>query len=79
MSLHVIYGAGPLGLAVARALLKKGHTVRIVNRGGSAATESDPRLETIAGDAMRSDFNRRVCAGADAVYQCAATAYSATA
>src|SRR5450759_1272923 len=79
MSLHIIYGAGPLGLAVARALLAQGHTVRIINRSGTAELESDPRLETVAGDALQRDFNRRVCVGAETVYQCAATAYSVAA
>jgi len=34
--LHVIWGAGPLGMAVMRALTTKGETVRIVTRGGKA-------------------------------------------
>lgn len=79
MSLHVIYGAGPLGLATARALLAQGHTVRIINRAGNADIAAQPGLEKIAGDAMQRDFNRRACAGAEALYQCAATAYSVAA
>ncbi len=79
MSLQVIYGAGPLGLATARALLAQGHTVRIINRSGNADIPDQAGLEKIAGDAMQTDFNRSVCAGAETVYQCAATAYTVTA
>ncbi len=79
MSLHVVYGAGPLGLAVARALLAHGHSVRLINRRGAPAIAAHAQLETLAGSALDARFNARVCAGAEAVYQCAATGYSAAA
>ena len=34
--LHVVLGAGPLGLAVARHLAAKGERVRVANQGGRA-------------------------------------------
>jgi len=79
MSLHVIFGAGPLGLAVARALLAQGKTVRLINRNGKPDIAPQTGLETVAGDAMDRAFNDRMCANAETVYQCAATTYSATA
>ena len=33
---NVIFGAGPLGVAVARRLVSSGKTVRLVNRSGAA-------------------------------------------
>lgn len=79
MSLHVIYGAGPLGLSVALALLAQGQTVRLINRNGKPGIAPQASLETVAGNAMDRAFNDRVCAHAEAVYQCAATTYSAAA
>lgn len=76
MSLQVIYGTGPLGLSVARALLAEGRQVRLINRSGKADIAPQQGLEMLAGDARDADFNRRACAGAVAMYQCAATAYS---
>jgi len=35
-SQHVIFGAGAVGLAVLDALLRRGETVRVVNRSGHA-------------------------------------------
>ncbi len=79
MSLHVVYGAGPLGLSVARALLAQGRTVRLINRSGTPDIAPQAGLEAVAGDAMERAFNARACAGAEAVYQCAAPSYSVAA
>ncbi len=35
--LHVVFGTGPVGLAVMRELLGQGKRVRLVNRSGTAA------------------------------------------
>lgn len=79
MSLHVVYGAGPLGLSVARALLEKGETVRLINRSGRPDIAPQAGLETVAGNATDRAFNNRMCANAEVVYQCAATAYTVAA
>lgn len=79
MALQVVFGAGPLGLAVSTALLARGHTVRLVNRSGQAAIARHPLLEMRAADAFDPTVVRRICVGAEAVFQCAATAYSAAA
>jgi nucleoside-diphosphate-sugar epimerase len=72
---HVIFGSGPLGQAVARALLKRGKQVKMVNRSGKRPLDLDPGVEMVAGDAYQAAFTREVTRGADVVYQCAAPAY----
>ncbi len=70
---HVIFGSGPLGQAVMRALLRRGKEVVMVNRSGKA--EVPPAVSILAGDAARPEFTRQVTAGAAVVYQCAQPAY----
>lgn len=72
--LHVIFGAGPLGLAVALELNKLGKRVRIVNRRGKASVP--PGIEVVAGDAADAASARSACRGATVVYHCANPAYS---
>lgn len=36
-ALHVVFGAGPVGLAIADELVSRGHRVRLVNRTRSAS------------------------------------------
>lgn len=73
--LHVVFGTGPLGLAVARALAKRGARMRLVNRSGSAP-DAPKDAERIATDAYDAGQARAACAGASVVYQCAAPAYT---
>jgi nucleoside-diphosphate-sugar epimerase len=66
VALHVIVGAGPVGTALARELLGRGETVRVVTRSGSGADGTE-RMAADAADAARlSDL----CAGAVAIYNC---------
>lgn len=75
MSLHVIFGTGPVGRATARALRQRGHEVRFVNRRGPQGLASDglgddwSDIEVVAGDATDSAFTTRAARGADVVYQ----------
>ena len=65
---HVVFGTGPVGAALARALHETGRTVVAipVNEYGS-----DPMQATvIRGDAAEFEFALRVCEGADAIYLC---------
>ncbi len=71
--LHVIFGTGPLGMAVMRALAAKGETVRMVNRSGKA--DVPPKVQVVAADAYNSDSAREACQGAKVVYQCAKPPY----
>lgn len=70
---NVIFGTGPLGLAVARRLISTGGTVRLVNRSGKA--DAQPGVEVIAADATDASRSRRACEGAAVVFHCATGPY----
>lgn len=74
-ALHVIYGTGPMGCAVARELLRRGNTaIRMVNRSGRLPLDLEG-VEVVAGDAYDVARNRDLTRGAAVVYQCAQPAY----
>ena len=64
---HVIFGTGAIGLAVLDALRRRGETVRMVNRSGSAPVPDD--VEVVGGDASDPAFATEVARGAKVVYQ----------
>jgi nucleoside-diphosphate-sugar epimerase len=64
---HVVFGTGPAGRAVASALVDQGARVRMVNRSGTAVIAG---VETTGGDATDPDFARHASADADTVYFC---------
>jgi nucleoside-diphosphate-sugar epimerase len=64
---HVIFGTGAIGLATLNALLRRGETVRMVNRSGSAHVSDD--VEVVAGDAADPQFTVDATRGARVVYQ----------
>ena len=72
--LHVIFGTGPLGLAVMRTLLARGKSIRMVNRKGKA--EVPVQVEMVKGDATDQASVRQVCDGATVVYHCANAPYA---
>ena len=63
---HVVFGTGPVGLAVADELVKKGKRVRVINRSGKAQVAGGGR----GGGGRRADpnFTREASAGAAVVY-----------
>jgi nucleoside-diphosphate-sugar epimerase len=67
--LHVVFGSGPVGLAVVETLLAQGKQVRVVSRSGArrALPES---VEVMRGDATHPGDTRQVCRGASHVYNC---------
>lgn len=65
--LHVIFGTGPVGLAVMDELLTKGKRVRMVNRSGKANLPAG--VELVSGDASDPTFARQASQGAMVVYQ----------
>src|SRR6266498_449439 len=71
--MHVIFGAGPLGLAVSRAVRSAGRPVRSVARGGRVASEG---AEAVAADATDHQAARAACRDAEVVYHCAAAPYA---
>jgi nucleoside-diphosphate-sugar epimerase len=73
--LHVVFGTGPLGLAVMRALRADGKRVRMVNRSARVAFAKDPETEVGGGDAADPGLAREVCEGAAVVYHCIGLPY----
>lgn len=73
-SVHLVVGAGPLGLAVARELRRREEPSRIVTRGGRADAPAD--LQVVSADVSDPEQARRAFDGASVVYQCAAGRYS---
>ncbi len=71
---HVIFGTGAIGLATLDALRRRGETVRLVNRSGSAPVPGD--VEVIGGDAADPRFTTAVTQGARVVYQTLNPPYS---
>jgi nucleoside-diphosphate-sugar epimerase len=64
---HVIFGTGAIGLATLDALRRRGETVRLVNRSGSAPVPDD--VEIVSGDASDPVFATAAAQGAQVVYQ----------
>jgi nucleoside-diphosphate-sugar epimerase len=67
--LHVVFGSGPVGLAVIDTLLAQGARVRVVSRSGARRALPEA-VEVARGDATNPDETRRACAGATHVYNC---------
>jgi uncharacterized protein YbjT (DUF2867 family) len=64
---HVIFGTGAIGLATLDALRRRGETVRMVNRSGSASVPNG--VELVGGDARDPRFTTAVAHGARVVHQ----------
>jgi nucleoside-diphosphate-sugar epimerase len=67
--LHVVFGIGPVGLAVVDTLMAQGKRVRVVSRSG-ARRSLPAAVEVVRGDATHPEDTRQVCVGASHVYQC---------
>ncbi len=65
---HVVFGTGPVGMAVMDELRSRGRAVRMVNRSGRAEVPDD--VELVAGDATDSAFTTEACKDAAVVYSC---------
>jgi nucleoside-diphosphate-sugar epimerase len=74
MSKHVIVGSGPIGSAVARRLVERGESVRVVTRSGSGLEH--PLVERIAADASDAERLTELTRGAVALYNCANPKYT---
>jgi uncharacterized protein YbjT (DUF2867 family) len=67
--LHVVFGSGPVGLAVVDTLSAQGKRVRVVSRSG-ARRSLPAAVEVVRADATHPEDTRQVCLGASHVYQC---------
>ena len=65
---HVIFGAGPVGLAVMDELVRHGAAVRVVSRSGAANVP--PGVTALRGDVADADFIHEACRGATVAYNC---------
>jgi nucleoside-diphosphate-sugar epimerase len=72
-NIHVIFGTGPLGMAVMEELILAGKPVRMVNRRGVA--DLPDSVELLGIDASRPEKAARACEGAEVVYHCANVPY----
>jgi nucleoside-diphosphate-sugar epimerase len=72
--LHVVLGAGPLGLAVARHLASRGDRVRAAVRSERAHLPEG--VEVIGADLAVEAEAKRACAGATVVYHCVNPPYA---
>lgn len=73
--LHVVLGTGAIGRAAAEELVKRGKTVRMVNRSGKMA-EAAEGVEVVATDLYDPANVREVTRGAKVVYQCSQPNYT---
>jgi nucleoside-diphosphate-sugar epimerase len=64
--IHVVFGTGPVGLAVMDELVRKGERVWMVNRSGRASVPHG--VEVVGGDATDPTFTREASDGASVVY-----------
>jgi nucleoside-diphosphate-sugar epimerase len=72
---HVILGTGAIGRAVAEELIKRGESVRMVNRSGRMR-EAPAGVEIKAADLYDQAQVQEVTRGAKVVYQCSQPEYT---
>ncbi|MCL4827977.1 MAG: NmrA family NAD(P)-binding protein [Caldilinea sp.] len=73
-TLHVVFGAGPLGRSVVNELVRRGQTVRVVCRSGQML-EAPQGVELVAGDLYNAAVVRELAQSAAVAYQCAQPHY----
>ena len=71
---HVVFGTGPVGLALVEHLAATGQKVTAVNRRGHADVPEG--VDVLAGDASDAGFTTEAVRGAAVVYQCLAPPYT---
>jgi nucleoside-diphosphate-sugar epimerase len=73
LALHVVVGAGAVGVATAQLLAERGEHARLVSRRGSGPEHQS--IEQVAADATDTAALSRTARGAAAIYNCAAPPY----
>jgi nucleoside-diphosphate-sugar epimerase len=73
VALHVVVGAGVVGVATARQLAERGDQVRLVSRRGAGPEQL--AVERVAADATDAAALARLARGAVAIHNCAAPPY----
>ena len=72
--LHVVFGTGPVGLAVMSELHGLGKRIRLVNRSGTAIAPEN--VEVVKDNAADPASTRQVCRGVTVVYNCVNAPYT---
>jgi nucleoside-diphosphate-sugar epimerase len=73
----VIFGTGPLGLAVMDALIERGYQdITLVNRSGQVNEPLPDGVTVVAGDATNPDQVAQICQTATVVFHCAQPGYT---
>lgn len=75
-NLHVIFGTGPVGMAIMDELVAKAIPVRMVNRSGKTAEPLPAGVELLSGDVADPAFAIHAAAGATVLYNAVNPAYS---
>ncbi|WP_031034395.1 NAD-dependent epimerase/dehydratase family protein [Streptomyces sp. NRRL F-5650] len=70
---HTVLGSGPAGTALARELVRRGHSVRLVDRRATGPAMEG--VERVAADVSTVDGARAAVRGAAVVYHCVNVAY----
>jgi nucleoside-diphosphate-sugar epimerase len=73
--LNVIFGTGPLAITTMKALLRRGKTIKMINRTGKRPPSVPDQVEILGGDAYSHEFSHNASDGAAVIYQCAQPAY----
>lgn len=73
---YVVFGTGPLGLAVMDELVARGRTVRLVNRRGQIDEPLPNGVEVVQADATDPTQVRQVCQNTAVVFHCAQPGYT---
>jgi nucleoside-diphosphate-sugar epimerase len=74
--LHVVFGAGPVGQAAARELVKRGKAVKLINRSGKKPEGAPDGVTMAAGDVSDVNMAKQLAQGATHVYQCTNPPYN---
>src|SRR6202048_4408734 len=72
-TIDVVFGGGPLGLAVAETLAGRGRAVRLVTRSGRADLPGG--VQVVAADASDPERAAAAARGATAIYHCVGADY----
>ncbi|MCI3242416.1 NAD-dependent epimerase/dehydratase family protein [Streptomyces spinosisporus] len=70
---HTVLGSGPAGTALAKELVRRGHSVRLVDRRADGPGLDG--VQRLAADVSTAEGARAAVAGADVVYHCVNVAY----
>jgi nucleoside-diphosphate-sugar epimerase len=73
ISIDVVFGGGPLGLAVVETLAQRGRAVRLVTR--SARVDTPGGVQVVAGDVSDPERAAEAARGAATIYHCVGADY----